>query len=77
MNDQSATRVNSIRPSLSGRLLVMFEPLTTRRQNPRDPLGSARRIDVASRDGEVTCQSDRGEMAMRWLEAEWSEDQTR
>ena len=33
-NDQSATQVNSIRPSLSGSLLGMCEPLTARRANP-------------------------------------------
>jgi hypothetical protein len=54
----------------------MSEPLTVRRRSLR-PVRSARGIDTASRGGEVTCQSVRGEMAMRWLEAEWSEGQTR
>ncbi len=33
-NDQSVTKVNSIRPSLSGRILAIPEPLTVRRANP-------------------------------------------
>jgi len=33
-NDQSVTKVNSIRPSLSGRILAITEPLTVRRVNP-------------------------------------------
>ena len=33
-NDQSVTKVNSIRPSLSGRSLATSEPLTVRRANP-------------------------------------------
>ncbi len=33
-NDQSVTKVNSIRPSLSGRILAISEPWTVRRVNP-------------------------------------------
>ena len=54
----------------------MSEPLTARRHSLR-PDRSARGIDAASHGGEVTCESDRDEMAMRWLEMEWSEGQTR
>ena len=54
----------------------MPEPLTARRRSYR-PERSARRIDAAIHGGEVTYESDREEMAMRWLEAEWSEVQTR
>ena len=54
----------------------MTEPWTARRQIPRLDK-SARGIDAASHGGEVTCESDRDEMARRWLEAERSEDQTR
>ena len=50
----------------------MPEPLTARRRSLR-PERSARGIDAASHGGEVTCESDRDEMARRWLEAEWSE----
>ena len=54
----------------------MPEPLTVRRRSHR-PERSARGIDTASHGGEVTCQSDRDEMARWWLEVEWSEDQAR
>jgi len=74
-NDQSVTNVNSIRPSLSGRLLAMSEPLIARRQIP-STYESARGIDAASHGGDVTWESDRDEMAMWWLEMEWSEGQT-
>lgn len=54
----------------------MPEPLTARRVIPR-PAGSPRGIDAASHGGDATWESDRDEMAMRWLETEWSEGQTR
>jgi len=53
----------------------MSEPLTARRQIP-STRESARGIDAASHGGDVTWESDRGEMAMRWLEMEWAEGQT-
>jgi len=53
----------------------MSEPLTARQQIP-STRESARGIDAASHGGDVTWESDRGEMAMRWLEMEWAEGQT-
>jgi hypothetical protein len=35
------------------------------------------RVDVVSYNGVVTCQTDCGEMAMRWLRTEWLEGQAR
>ena len=41
----------------------MSEPLIRATANPSDRSRSARGIDAASHGGEVTCQSDRDEMA--------------
>ena len=73
-NDQSVTQVNSIRPSLSGRFRVIVEPLSVRwislwpTGHPRAAYG-----DSHSTINALEC----GEMAMWWLETEWSEGQAR
>ena len=56
----------------------MAEPLTACNRPMMTALGLPRGQSSASHDGEaVTCESDRDEMAIWWLETEWSEVQTR
>ena len=79
--EQSVTKVNSIRPNLSGSVLLNREPLTSR-NDPDEPNtggGEILQVSEATRtvNKQVTCQTEASEMVIRWLETECSEVQSR